>query len=499
MTTILAPPAKLAKLRALEAEDRAEQAERARVDFPTPGALAAFLDPSTIQTPALELLDAELVAIRDHLLVMFARRDRMLELIEAGLDLQTAIEQAANEIEDAGNDRLLVSMPPQEGKSQRMTRYGNLWLLRQFPMLRIGIVSYDGDVATTWSYQIRSDIELYDGVQHPVDLGLRLLPGQKAMSRWQLVTGGGVFAIGIGGGLTSRSLDKLDIDDPVKDFKAADSLLQSSQAGEWWQSVARPRLGPWGVATEVATRWHEGDLSGRLQAKQVEDEALGLTNYDRWRVVNIPAQCEVEPDVLGREVGQYMVSARGRTVAQWEATKAATAPRFWSALFQGAPSPESGNIWLREWWRRYSEPLWSATDDGSYRLDGFTVWQSWDCAFRSTDASDYVVGQLWARKGATSYLVTQVWKRLSFTETVEAIRRLKRLFPQTTLIIIEGKANGDAVVDSLQHEIPGIYVYTPGTGDSKVARAVSGSPFLKAGNVWLPRGEAVTASARAGL
>jgi hypothetical protein len=39
-----------------------------------------------------------------------------------------------------------------------VTRYGILWLLRQFPTLRIGLVSYDGANAAQFSYQIRADI-----------------------------------------------------------------------------------------------------------------------------------------------------------------------------------------------------------------------------------------------------------------------------------------------------------------------------------------------------
>ena len=86
---------------------------------------------------------------------MFARRARFAELVRKGVDQETATERAAAEIASAGNDRLIVSMPPQEGKSSRITRYGVLWLLRQFPTLRVGIVSYDGDNAGQFAYLVR--------------------------------------------------------------------------------------------------------------------------------------------------------------------------------------------------------------------------------------------------------------------------------------------------------------------------------------------------------
>jgi predicted phage terminase large subunit-like protein len=59
------------------------------------------------------------------------------------------------------------------------------------------------------------------------------------------------------------------------------------------------------------------------------------------------------------------------------------------------------------------------------------------------------------------------------------------MFPQSRRKIIEGKANGDAVIDSLRHEIPGIVVFEPGR-DSKEGRATAVSPYIRAGNVHLP-------------
>ena len=97
---------------------------------------------------------------------------------------------------------------------------------------------------------------------------------------------------------------------------------------------------------------------------------------------------------------------------------------------------------------------------------------------------------MWAKKGADSFLIYQVWARLSFTDTVEAIRRVTRLFPQGRRKIIEAKANGDAVIDSLKHEIPGIIAAEP--YQSKIARATAGAPFVRAGNLHLPTTKVAT-------
>ena len=427
-----------------------------RPDWKTAGDLAAELDPGNVQTPALDLIDAALL-----------------------------------DVSEGRCNKLIVSMPPQEGKSSRITRFWVLQMLMRNPNLRVAIVSYADDIAQQFSYALRHDISTFDGTDENVDLGLRLRRDSKAASRWflQHPHKGGVYAIGIGSALTGRAVDLMVIDDPVKDPRAADSELLSEMSWQWWMSVGRTRLAPGAPVVLVLTRWHENDLAGRLLKKQAEDEAAGAEHYDKWRVVNIPAQADHDPakgqtDPLGREPGEFMVSARGRSREQWETTKTVTSARLWSAMYQGRPSPETGNVWQRTWWRRYEQPLWTMADDGSWRVDCDEMVLSWDMAFKDTRGSDYVVGQVWARRGAEVYLLDQVHKRLSFTDTMTAFTAQCKLWPQAVAKLVEDKANGTAVIDSLKRTIPGIVPISP--HESKYARANAVAPFVEAGNVLLP-------------
>jgi phage terminase large subunit-like protein len=68
--------------------------------------------------------------------------------------------------------------------------------------------------------------------------------------------------------------------------------------------------------------------------------------------VSIPAQAEcLDPadDPLGRELGEFMDSARRRTKAQWEAIKRRSPLRTWAALYQQRPTPAEGTIWQESW------------------------------------------------------------------------------------------------------------------------------------------------------
>lgn len=416
--------------------------------FKTPGELARTLNKETKQTPALDVIDEAIVWAYT-----------------------------------TPGARLIVSMPPQEGKSQRVTRTGVLWALLRNPELRIGIVSYAKNLAESFGRDIRNWIASHNGTDGTLDLRLRIASDNGAAARWQLDDHqGGVYCVGIGGGLTGRPIDALVIDDPFADAEQADSPAYRQKVWEWWQAVGATRLAPGAPVIVINTRWHEDDLVGRLLA--AEDGNI-------WRVINIPALADHDPDkgqtdTLGREPGQWMVSARGRTEAEWEAIKIRSGSRVFSALYQGNPTPDVGNVWQRHWWRRYDTPLWTVNPDGvTYTVpEADEVIMSWDMAFKDTKSSDYVVGQVWARRGANAYLLDQVRNRLSFTETVDALQTLITKWPDARARLVEDKANGTAVISLLKGKVPGLIPVNP--TDSKYGRAVAVAPFIEAGNVHLP-------------
>lgn len=279
----------------------------------------------------------------------------------------------------------------------------------------------------------------------------------------------------------------LIIDDPFADAAQAGSQYYRDRVWDWWQSVGAPRLAPGAPAILVNTRWHENDLAGRL---------LAAEDGHRWRSINIPALADHDPakgqaDPLGREPGEWLQSARGRTAVQWEEIRIQAGSRTFTALYQGKPSPDQGNVWQRHWWRRYREPLWSqhpSVPEAWIVHDADEVLISVDCAFKDTKSSDFVVMQVWARRGAMAYLVDQVRKRLSFTETVTALTVLCVKWPQALRKLVEDKANGTAVISQLKSKIPGLVPVNP--TDSKYGRATAVAPVIESGNALLPSAEA---------
>lgn len=425
-----------------DAQDEADEETDPR--WRTPGTLAVTLNPKTVQTPALDLIDREL-----------------------------------QQLLDTPDGRLIVVMPPQEGKSTRVTKDLVLWVLKHRPWTRCVTGSYGQSLANRNGRAIRNTI-----LTHP-ELRMRIAPDNGSASEWQLDGhDGGVVSVGVGAGLTGRPADLMIIDDPIKDRKEADSEVYRQSVWDWWTDVASTRLAPGAPVVLILTRWHDDDLAGRLTT--AEDGHL-------WKVLRIPAEADHDPekgetDPLGRKPGEFLQSARGRTPDQWRAIRTRVGARTWQALYQGRPSSATGTIFKRDWWQRYEQPLWIERDDGSRYVthyDELTL--SWDMTFKGTEGTDKVAGQVWMRRGADAYLLDRVNRRMDFVETVAEFRKMAARWPQALLKLVEDKANGPAVISMLGRRIPGIVPVEPDGG--KEARAAAVSPLVESGNVWLPASE----------
>ena len=68
---------------------------------------------------------------------------------------------------------------------------------------------------------------------------------------------------------------------------------------------------------------------------------------------------------------------------------------------------------------------------------------------------------------------------------LRAVREVKRRFPDSLYILIEDKANGSAVIQTLRHELPGVLPVEPRGG--KTARVNAVAPAIEGGHVFLPR------------
>jgi len=365
--------------------------------------------------------------------------------------------------------RLMVLMPPRNGKSEEISKYFPAWYLGMFPDRKVILTSYEADFAAQWGRRARDLLDLY-GEVFPIPVKVR--GDSSAANRWELEKhGGGMMTAGVRGPITGKGMHLGIVDDPVKNAEEANSQTIRDHIWEWYKSTFYTRLEPGGAIILVMTRWHEDDLGGRL----LDEMKSGAG--DRWEIIRLPAIAE-EDDQLGRQEGEPLWPSRF-PLNELMRIQRVVGPYDWAALYQQRPSSEKGEIFKREWWRFYKNtPRIGLTD---------TVIQSWDMSFKDTHSSDYVVGQVWMRSGATRYLLDQVRGRMDFPATITAILSLSMKWQSARRKLIEDKANGPAVMQLLKSKLPGMIPVEPEGG--KVVRARASTAEINAGNVYLPSPE----------
>ena len=385
------------------------------------------------------------------------------------------------EIVDGKRKHLILELPPQHGKSMAVTETFPSYYLMRHPDKSVMVTSYAENMYTRFGRK---------NVQHYRDFASRLfgLAIGKNSSNDFTVAGhrGEAYFTSILGGGTGRPADLLIIDDPIKDAKEAQSPTVRENIWQEWTSTFSTRLSANASIIVIMTRWSTDDLAGRL---------LDKMDFD-WEEIKFPAIAYDLPsgqtDAIGRHNGEAL-NPELHPIEQLLTQKANLGTQKFNALYQQAPTVQEGNIVKREWIKFYVPDRETMvrlhlTEKEVKILPRHldqTV-QAWDATFKSKANDDFVAGQVWSRRGANCYLRPNwVHKRLSFTETLNSIRAMSRMYPDATAKLVEDKANGPAIIDTLRREIPGIMPVSPGA-DSKEARAASVSPMWEAGQVYIP-------------
>ena len=379
-------------------------------------------------------------------------------------------------IADGEQLSVLIEMPPRHGKSMTVTESFPSFYLAKNPDKRVIAAAYSDGLATKFGRLNRNKFNEFSHL-----FNLRLSESNGAMKDWGVEDHrGGMIATGIGGSITGQGADLMIIDDPIKNMQEASSQKIRDNIWDEWEATLSTRLHDGASLIVIMTRWHEDDLIGRLLARSPR----------KWIRLRLPAIAEDEDDLLGREIGEPLCRELGYDEKWAEQKKTEVGSRTWAALYQQRPSPAGGNIFKREWMRYYvrteqQKRDWGLSDDVVVLPIHYDkLAQSWDCTFKDTSKSDFVAGGVWARKGANFYLLDIDHRRMGFSETMKAIRKMADKWPQARSKYIEDKANGTAVIDMLKDEISGITPIEPEGG--KEARANAVSPLFEAGNVYLP-------------
>lgn len=234
--------------------------------------------------------------------------------------------------------KLMVFMPPQHGKSELCSRRLPAMMIGENPDLRVVLASYNTKLGEKFLREIKrivtedtykriyGDFQIGEVDRYINQAGEFEIPFKK----------GSIYGTGVGGGLTSRPVDVMIIDDPYKDAQDAWSIVSRKSVQDWFDTVVRTRLHNESQQLITLTRWHPDDLAGRL-----------LKTEDDWEVVIFPAIKEetYNPDDP-REVGQPLWPEK-HSLKKLEEIRDNN-PHIFKSLYQQDPRPAEGLLFPKE-------------------------------------------------------------------------------------------------------------------------------------------------------
>ena len=420
---------------------------------------------------------------REQIKARYGDASDLARAVDPGYTVTRAIKMIAEAVEvvlSKPRHNLLVTMPPQEGKSSLCAIYAPLRALQLNPNRRIILATYGDSLAEDHSRACRDIIvrhgsgvvDAMTGVAVEDKLGLQLSPTSSKVQSWRVAGArGGMIAVGLGSSITGRAADLFIIDDPYKNMIEADSVSHRRKVDEWFASVAQTRLSPEASMVLIQTRWHPEDLAGQIIAGEAQVEP----RYRTWRHINVPAIAEDGIyDSLGRESGVVMDSSRGRDAFEFEQTRRKVGERVWYALYQGSPRNPAGGLFLRSWFETRLEappertvatvigidPADSGKGDetgivaASLLGDGTVV--------LTEDWSGQMTSDEWARQAVLLALSTGAREIAmeAYTSATTYVSVLKRAWKDIHLEAVRKKASGAVLTDIEMRALPTTMPFT---------------------------------------
>jgi len=358
--------------------------------------------------------------------------------------------------------RLMINMPPRHAKSSTVSQIFPAWFIGRNPRRNVILASYGAELAERNSRAARA---LVTDDRWPFET--RISSDSNAMNRWNVADGGGVFAIGVGGGVTGRGADVLILDDLAHD---AGSAGERDAAWSWYSEVAVPRLEPSGAIIAIGTRFHQDDVFGRiLESPSARD----------WTVVELPAFAGID-DALGRPIGAPLWPDRV-TKADLNERREIMGERAFEAQFQQRPMPATGNLFRAEWLsNRYDRVP-----------EGLSIVMALDAASKTGVANDYSAIAVVGSNSSQHFVLDMIRRKVDFPELRRMVlAAFERYQPKT--IYIEDAANAVGLIQELRREtsLP-IVAETP--KGSKISRMEAQTGLFESGKVLLPNERTIVA------
>ncbi len=250
--------------------------------------------------------------------------------------------------------KLIITMPPQHGKSLGATNILPAYMLGLNPDLRIAIASYSASLASKFNRRVQRILESeeYNKIFPETTIKKGAKPANYIRTSEEVeIIGhqGSLLSVGREGSLTGNRVDCFILDDLYKDAMEANSPLVRENCLEWYTSVVKTRMHNDSSELIVFTRWHEEDLIGTLTRRELyrlflDFNQLSSTPTQEWTYLNFEALKTSEPTLIDpREVGEALWPSQQSVELLMQ--KRALDPMRFECMYQGNPSSQEGLLY----------------------------------------------------------------------------------------------------------------------------------------------------------
>ena len=382
-------------------------------------------------------------------------------------------QSVVEKVEHGETVRLCLSVPPQHGKTTTVTKTLPSWFVGRNPGKWAILTAYNADIAEEFSDNNRQLIKNFGkeifGIETNTSQDNKyLFQCHKSGEKENPNVDSGIMGVGIQGGIVGHGGSLIIVDDPYKNDIQADNQSERENISRVFKSAVVTRArGKGNAIIVIHTRWHDDDLIGEL------------VKTGDWIYINIPCVWEKGIDkILGRKIGETLCPELGFDADWLTRTEKAVGRRLFAANYQGKPYIEGGNLVKRKDIKFYNEETKPSA------FEELTL--SCDLSFggKKKENDPYCMS-LWGRIGGDHYLLNVWGKRASFIETQKTLRVICSKYPMLKKKIIEKKAMGGPIIETLGREIGGFIPFDP-KGASKEARFNSVTPYFEGGNIYFP-------------
>lgn len=389
--------------------------------------------------------------------------------------------------------RLVITLPPGFLKSTIVSVQFPAWMWIDVPSFRFLTTSHDSDLAMRDAVRSRR-VMMSDWYQERWGNRFAMTTDQNVKTRYENDQTGHRISLGTGSGITGKRGDLIICDDP-NDAEDAYNTAALASTVRWWNEVVPSRLNDpkTGAKIVIQQRLHVEDLAGEVISQGYEHLNLPM-EYEPTKQVEVSSIGWSDPRT---ETGELLDPVRYGP-AEIEEKKKELGSQAYEAQYQQRPVAVGGGI-IKRWWIRYWQypgqdlPRVVEKDKEGREvshpvmdLPGYlpNQMQSWDLNFDETQSGSYVVGLQAASIDALVFLLDRYKDRPEFTVALQAFVDMGNKWPETTVKLVENKANGPALMSMLRKRVTGIVSQDP--KGSKEQRMHAITPFVEGGGLVLP-------------